>query len=166
MSSAQIRVRLLEIAFKRFFNTLVRSPVRILHALRVVVQYENAFHRIVVWHSGDDAIDLGTSSVKTVVIIPPGEIWVPQVMQADLTTGETATMRGFLVGRKDFTGSIGWGTLKTGATALSWYRGGDYGVDQWLYPGDRLYLKCDVGNEGDKASVTIQLRKLRVGDDY
>ena len=165
MSIIDARIRLLANKLKRFFNTMVVLPVRVLTAFRVVVPYENALHRIVVWSTGDGFIDCGTVGEKLIKKVPVGEIWILESIKAYLTTGSTARLEQIKIARKG--GTIqGLHTKVTAAASFAIYRGIDFGENMWAYAGDVLYCTCSTNNATDLAAVDVQVRILRVGDDF
>ena len=166
MSIIEANIRLLAIKLKRFFNTLAVLPVRVLTAFRVVVPYENALHRVEIWESGDDAIDCATTGDKLIKKVPDGEIWIPEHFQSSLSTGTTAKLEQIKIKRKGEGDSLGWHVKVTAAVSFGIFRGTDFGVNMWAYPRDEFYLVVQTSNAGDKARVKMQVRILRVGDDF
>lgn len=165
MSVVVARIRLLAISFQRFFNTIAVLPVKVLTAFRVTLDYEKALHRIVLWSSGTDTLDFGATGNKSIKVVPVGEIWIPEIIVIELTTGATATTNKLLVTRKG--GAVQSYSDAVGAsTNANFVRGVDFGETNWLYPGDELLVYCNLNNAGDKAQARVQRRVLRVGDDF
>ena len=161
MSSIATSIRGLERNFKKFFNTLVVLPIRILTALRVVVSYENSLHRIILYKSDGLLCPGGLVSVRKV---PEGEIWIPEVMQVTRTTGSIATFNEIMVRRKGYSDYLPFTPLVTADDDLMFYRGIDYGEYCWLYYGDEIIISLATTNATDKLTVKIQYRRMRVGE--
>ena len=164
MSVIEARIRLLAIRLKRFFNTIAVLPVRVLTAFRVVVPYENALHRIEHWQGVADAILCDAIGTKEIIIVPVGEIWIPEFIRVTLSTGTTARFDVLYVVRKDSTEPV-FMDSQTAATTVVFTREA-IGVNQWLYPGDMLKINVSTNFAGDKGTAQIQRRILRVGDDF
>ena len=166
MSIVEARIRLLATSLKRFFNTIAVLPVRVLTAFRIVVPYENALHRLLEFKTGNNALDFGTTGFKLIKKIPVGEIWIPEWMNVYMSTGSTARFDKFVVQRKGGTAGFSMGPVITATANINWYRGLQYPVNMWLYPGDQLSVNVSTGNAGDMGICAMFFRRIRVGDDY
>lgn len=167
MSEIEVKIRLLAVMLKRFFNTLTVLPVKVLTAFRIIVPYENALHRLVLWTTGVDAIDFATSGGKIFCKVPVGQIWIPESFYGYITTGTTARITQFKILRaRGYQGYCLVHEPVAPAQLFTVYRGIDFSTHQWLYSGDQLILQVSTGNAGDKGAVDMQIRVLRVGDDF
>ncbi|MBA7545793.1 hypothetical protein ES705_38169 [subsurface metagenome] len=164
MSEMLTDIRGLGRNFKQFFNTIAILPVRILTALRVVVSYEHSLHRIIIWKAPDhiSAVSLGLQSIKK---IPVGEIWIPEMIHIQHTSGTGELYDSIQIQRKGQAAACPYGPIKTPAQDLYFFRGIDYTENSWLYSGDRLYVNVSQESAGAACKPNIHYRKMRVGDD-
>ncbi len=70
------------------------------------------------------------------------------------------------VKRKNWDASEAYTSLVTAAVKVAFIRGTEFGIDNWLYPGDELLVYVSTNNAGDTATAVIHRRVLRVGDDF
>lgn len=165
--SMHVRIRNLVQNLKRFFNLRHSMEVEVLRALHIVVPYGNALHRIVRWTGVANDILCDTTGHRLMKRIPGGEIWIPEQINVNLTTGTTARFTHFSVLRKDESGNpFGFHDLVTAGASINVYRGIEYGENLWLYPEDEIYAQVSTSNAGDKGQGTMMVRILMVGDDF
>ncbi|MBA7544620.1 hypothetical protein ES705_36981 [subsurface metagenome] len=162
MSSISTSIRGLGRNFKRFFNIVSEVPVRVLTALRIVVSYENSMHRIVMLKQD---FETGGSGQKLIKLIPVGEIWIPEILLAKRTSGETTVFDKFLVKRVGNPYTMNFTQSVTPAVEIMAFRGITFGEHCWLYPGDELYANVSVSSATDDITLRMQYRVMRVGDD-
>ena len=166
MSVISVSLRGLEQRLKRFFNTIAVLPVRILTVFRVVVPYENALHRLFLKSTEADALDFGTTGYKSMFVVPVGEIWILEHVYAALSTGTTVRLDSVSITRKDMNAGMGLAATFTPVTSFHLFRGVDFSVDNWLYLGDEMFVRVSTNNAGDKGLAMLEIRRLRVGDDF